>query len=192
MNDENENRLQLSLMTVTYADRMRHAAAMFLLPIAAFAGEIYTRDGVTDGDTFYLAPAATTNEDPVYQSWVTFSLIRSTCKLEVGGDNPARNSSFDCEFTARRHLVNAWEEQRTAHAGVADDYLDSLSRVYDAGFLAEYTAHYFGKKHWVLPDDIRKDAFREWRREHLRGHKPRTRLLGSWNYARNTRPDFES
>lgn len=161
---------------------MRLLAILLFLPLSASAGDVFTRDGVTDGDAFYLAPHATVNDDPVLQSWVRFSLIRSACKLEIGGDNPARNSSFDCEFKARRHLVSSWEEQRSQ--GVADDYLDTLSDVAHAGFLAEYTVHYFGKKHWSNPDGLRIKEFKRWRRENLRGHKPQTQLIGSWNYRK--------
>ncbi|MDH3835039.1 MAG: hypothetical protein OES34_12915, partial [Nitrosopumilus sp.] len=59
--------------------------------------EIYVRDGVTDGDTFYLAPVASVDTDPALQSWVAYSLAKSVCQLELGGDNPARQSSYDCE-----------------------------------------------------------------------------------------------
>ena len=187
MNGGNENGLQVSLIYVTYAGTMRWLVLLFFAPVAVFAGEIFTRDGVTDGDTFYLAPAASTTEDPAYQSWVTFSLIRSTCKLEIGGDNPARNSSFDCEFTARRYLVTSWAEKQAVDGSITDDYLDTLYYVYEKGFLAEYTVHYFGKKHWTLPEGLRTKEFNAWRREHLRGHQPRTRLIGSWNYARMLR-----
>lgn len=85
---------------------------------------IYTRDGVTDGDSFYLAPGAFSNEDPAYQSWVTYSLIKSACQLKIGGENPARASSFECEFRSRRHLVNAWEEKLANNQLISDDYLD--------------------------------------------------------------------
>ncbi|MEL7186462.1 MAG: hypothetical protein AAFN50_08530 [Pseudomonadota bacterium] len=162
---------------------MRILLLMALLPLGVSAGEIFTRDGVTDGDTFFLAPHAMLDSDPALQSWVTYSLMRSTCKLEMGGDNPARNSSFDCEFKARRHLVSSWEEKRGSE--FTDAYLDALSDVEYAGFLAEYTVFFHGKKHWVVPEGLRLDEFREWRRDNLRGHKPRTRLVGSWNYAHN-------
>ena len=47
------------------------------------------------------------------QSWVSYSLTRSACQLQIGGDNPARASSFDCELMARQHLVETWQEQRS-------------------------------------------------------------------------------
>ena len=175
-------RLQVSLITVTYSVRMRVLLLLVCLPAVALAGQIFTRDGVTDGDTFYLAPRAHVDDDPVLQSWVAYSLARSTCQLEMGGDNPARNSSYGCEFTARRHLLDTWEEQRAEHSDAADDYLDALLQVREAGFLDEYTVHYFGKKHWQVPAEVDVPAFRRWQKRHLKGHRPQSRLIGSWNY----------
>ncbi len=176
------NLLQVSLIRVTYAEPMRILLLLACLPAVALAGEIFTRDGVTDGDTFYLAPHAHVDDDPVLQSWVAYSLMRSTCKLEMGGDNPARNSSYGCEFTARRHLIETWETQRAEHPGAADDYLDTLLEVREAGFLDEYTVRYFGKKHWQVPAEVDVAAFRRWEKQHLRKHRPQSRLIGSWNY----------
>lgn len=161
---------------------MRFFGLFLLLPLVASGSDIYTRDGVTDGDTFYLAPSAVTNDDPAYQSWVTYSLMKSTCQLEIGGENPARASSFACEFKARHHLVNTWQEKRQQNQTIADEYLDDLSKVQEAGFLAEYTTRFFGKKHWELPEGLRGNEFQAWRKKHLRRHRPMTRITGSWNY----------
>lgn len=161
---------------------MRFLLILLLTPSIVLGSGIYTRDGVTDGDAFYLAPAAYSNEDPAYQSWVTYSLFSSTCKLKIGGENPARASSFDCEYRSRLQLVNAWQEKKALDASISDRYLDELVQVQEAGFLAEYTVRHFGKRHWELPDGLRTDAFRRWRKQHLRGHKVRTRITGSWNY----------
>ncbi len=176
------NLLQVSLISVTYAERMRIWLLLLCLPAIALAGQVFTRDGVTDGDTFYLAPHAHVDDDPVLQSWVAYSLAKSTCQLEMGGDNPARNSSYGCEFTARRHLLEAWDAQRAEHAAASDEYLDTLLRVREAGFLDEYTVRYFGKKHWQVPVEVDVPAFRRWQKQHLRGHRPQSRLIGSWNY----------
>jgi hypothetical protein len=109
--------------------------------------------------------------------------------LQIGGENPARASSFECELMARQHLVETWQE-RTVDVEATEEnpdaeYLDELQRVDEAGYLDEYVAFYFGRKSWVLPDDLQLSAFSEWRRNALRGHKPQTRLIGSWNYAKN-------
>jgi hypothetical protein len=179
-------------MKVTYPAIMRFLlrfpGLLLLLPLAAAGSDIYTRHGVTDGDTFYLAPGAFVNDDPAYQSWVAYSLMKSTCQLEIGGDNPARASSFDCELTARRHLVNAWNEKKQQNQEIMDDYLDTLSEVQFAGFLGEYTVRFFGKKHWQAPEGLRTDEFRTWRKENLHRHRPQTRIIGSWNY-RAAEPD---
>lgn len=177
--------LQLSLMELPYSATMRLLALLLLVPLTANSGEIYTRDGVTDGDTFYLAPGAFANDDAAYQSWVSYSLMKSVCQIEIGGENPARANSFECELKSRRHLVNTWEERRAQDESIADAYLDALSDVHYAGFLAEYTTKYFGRKDWHLPEGLRLAAFRHWQRKHLRGHKPKTRIIGSWNYRRS-------
>ena len=176
------NLLQVSLTRVTYAATMRFIGLFLLLPLVASGSEIYTRDGVTDGDTFYLAPSAFSNDDPAFQSWVTYSLMKSTCQLEIGGENPARANSFACEFKSRSHLVNAWQEKHQQNQGNADDYLDVLTAVQEAGFLGEYTAHFFHKKHWQLPEGLRVTEFRAWRKVNLRRHRPQTRIIGSWNF----------
>jgi len=153
----------------------------FLL-LAACNSEIYTRDGVTDGDSFYLAPRAFQDDDPVLQSWVAYSLMKSTCQLDLGGEIPARASDYSCEFTARQHLLDAWMEQRQEHEDITDRYLDSLVTVREAGFLDEYTVRYFGRKHWQVPVEVQVDEFRRWQRKNLRHHRPETRLIGSWGY----------
>lgn len=185
MNSAFANSIQVSLISVKYAAVMRFLAILTLLPLVASGGEVFTRDGVTDGDTFYLAPRAWADDDPALQSWVAYSLMKSTCQLEIGGENPARNSDYGCEFTARQHLLDTWENQRAEHDDAADPYLDDLLRVREAGFLDEYTVYYFGRKHWQVPAEVNVDDFRQWQRTNLRRHKPQTRLIGSWNY----RPD---
>jgi hypothetical protein len=150
--------------------------------LAACSGEIYTRDGVTDGDSFYLAPRAYQDDDPALQSWVAYSLMKSTCQLGVGGSIPSRASNYGCEFTARRHLVETWEEQRLEDSSIRDEYLDDLVVVRDAGFLDEYTVRYFGRPDWQVPVEVRVDDFRRWQHQHLRAHKPETRIIGSWGY----------
>lgn len=161
---------------------MRILAILALLALTGCNPSIYTSNGVTDGDTFYLAPRAWADDDPVLQSWVTYSLVRSACQLELGGDNPSRNSDYGCEFTARQHLLDSWVAQRAEHDGAVDPYLDTLLRVRDAGFLDEYTVHYFGRSDWLVPVEVRVDEFRRWQRSNLPGHKPQMRIIGSWNY----------
>jgi len=157
----------------------------FALLLSGCNGEIYLRDGITDGDTFYLAERAMADDDPAYQSWVRYSLARSACQLQIGGTNPARSSSFECELDARRLLVSAWREKQVLDPAATDAYLDELQRVQESGFLAEYVARHFSTGRWVLPDDLNNRGYRHWSRQHLRGHAPETRITGSWNYASN-------
>lgn len=155
-------------------------AACATAVLAGCNGEVYLRDGVTDGDTFYLAERALHDPDPVLQSWVSYSLTRSTCQLTIGGDNPARATSFDCELAAREHLVETWREDRDPSG---DRYLDALGRVADAGLLPDYVWHYFRRSGWRAPPGLDPERFGRWRREHLAGHEPETRWVGAWGYA---------
>ena len=162
----------------------RFIALAPLLLTAACNSEIYVRDGVTDGDTFYLAPAAMTDNDPVLQSWVGYSLAKSTCQLEIGGDNPARASSFDCELSARRILLDVWLEKK-AEGDIANGYLDELAEVDAAGYLDEYVARNLGRPGWQLPRDLQLRDYDRWAGAVMPEHRVETRLVGSWNYARN-------
>ncbi len=147
------------------------------------SSHVYLREGVTDGDTFYLSQRALVDTDPVLQSWVSYSLTKSTCQLQLGGENPARNSSYACELTARRHLVESWNALKATGDTSGDRYLDELSRTTMAGYLEEYVLHYFNRNGWIPPESLEKGAFDRWRHKNLRGHKAETRLIGSWNYA---------
>ena len=161
---------------------MRILLVLSLFPLIVSAGEVFTRDGVTDGDTFYLAPAAHMNNDPVYQSWVAYSLMKSACQLKLGGENPARANSFACEFKSRQRLLEAWRDHQQKNADLADPYLDALAEVQFNGFLAEYVVHFFGQTRWTPPEGLRLEAFADYRRKHLPRHKPQTRIIGSWNF----------
>ena len=168
----------------------RFFASAPLLLIAACNSEIYVRDGVTDGDTFYLAPVAMTDNDPVLQSWVAYSLMRSTCQLQIGGENPARSTSFDCEYLARDALIDTWADKQVVDPALGDPYLDALRRVDDAGYLEEYVIFYFGRDDWAVPADADLGDFGRWRRQSLPRHRPETRLVGSWGYAKRQRQRY--
>jgi len=159
-----------------------------ILALFACSGEIYVRDGVTDGDTFYLADRALVDDDPALQSWAAYSLAKSACQLQIGGGNPARESSFDCEFTARRLALETWTGKQQLDPDLTDEYFDDLLAIEHAGFLDEYVAHHFPRAHWTIPVEIDIRAYRRWQRQNIPSHKPETRIIGSWNYARNVLP----
>ena len=167
---------------------MHRFVLLLTIVVAGCNSEIYVRDGVTDGDTFYLANQALADDDAALQSWVSYSLTRSTCQLQIGGDNPARASSFDCELTSRRLMLETWADKKSMDPLAADEYLDQLLLVRNAGFLDEYVARHFRRNGWQLPGDLDIGAYRRWQRDNIPHHKPRTRIIGSWNYANNVIP----
>lgn len=154
-----------------------------LLSIASAAcdGRVYTRDGVTDGDTFYLAEYAYYDPDPVLQAWVAYSLDLSHCQLRIGGFNPARNTSLACELGARHMLLDRYAELGTEEH-IEDPYLIKLEQVRQAGYLDEYLVEYFHHSSWDIPTDLTIKEFKTWRRDRLKGHKPQRRIIGSWNF----------
>ena len=143
------------------------------------------RDGVTDGDVFSVQPAAAVSDDPATQSWIRYSLARSVCQLEADVPNPARASSYRCELTARRQLVDAWQMHTRSDTNLRDTYLDDLHVVFTRGFLEEYVAHHFKRRSWTVPSTLRMGEYHTWRREALRGHRPVTRIVGSWSFRPN-------
>jgi hypothetical protein len=161
---------------------LRLTAIAVPLMLAACNSDMYVRDGVTDGDTFYLSQEAMFDPDPALQAWTTYSLVKSACQLEIGSKNPARASSYDCEIRARRHLLDTWSEKEAGLPGFRDDYLETLAIVDDVGHLDEYVVYYFGTADWTTPDELDMQSFREWQKRYLRNHKAKTRIVGSWNY----------
>lgn len=161
---------------------LMYLALVPALTVAGCDGGIYVRDGVTDGDTFYLAENAYHDDDPVLQSWVAYSLDLSTCQLTIGGDNPAHNSSFACEYGARQALADAWVEKTADDPTSADPYLDNLVKIREADFLREYVADSYARRGWNVPDDLAIREYDRWRRDNLHGHRREQRITGSWNY----------
>ena len=60
--------------------------------------------------------------------------------------------------------------------------LDTLVAVREEGYLDEYVVHYFDRGEWYVPAEVDLERFDQWRRTHLRRHRPETRIIGSWNY----------
>lgn len=169
-------------MRTLISSRLPSLLAAAALLVSACDGRVYTKDGVTDGDTFYLAEIAYADPDPVLQAWVAYSLDLSTCQLQIGGDNPARNSSFECELGARRVLLDDWSDRKLKDPLIEDDYLDELLRVRGVDFLSEYVADHFRRGHWELPSGLDTRGYRQWRKAELSHHRAERRLIGSWNF----------
>ena len=150
--------------------------------LAACRNDVYVRDGVTSGNRYHISPQRLLDDDPVLQSWVSYSLTKSVCQLEIGGNNPARANSYGCELSSRTSLLDEWALRLAENPRLYDNYLNTLLKVWEAAYLDEYVVHYFGKKDWSVPAEVDEESFNRWRRENLRGHKPYTRIIGSWSY----------
>jgi hypothetical protein len=168
---------------VEQTGRQSAMVACLLLLVTACGGDVYVRDGLGDGNTFALSNNAFESTDPATQSWVSYSLIRSTCQLRNGSANPARTSTFNCEVTSRRHLLDKWTEQKEQFPGASDEYLDTLTAVQQADFLSEYVVRFFRQENWQLPADLKTFEFRQWSVEYLPEHFPQTNMTGTWSFV---------
>ncbi|MEN7343893.1 MAG: hypothetical protein AAAFM81_13165 [Pseudomonadota bacterium] len=155
---------------------------------------VYVKEGVTDGNRFSLPAMVELSPDPVVQSWVAYSLAKSVCQLEMGGENPARNNSFACELSSREVLVDRWSDYGSVDTGERSDdaqYLDQLAEASDAGFLDEYVWQFMAQRDWTQPASLELEAFKRWRQEQptWRRHRAVTRIIGSWGYPPGDEPN---
>lgn len=153
-----------------------------MLSISGCGVPIYNFGGHGKGSDFYIPMGAASNGSPVVQSWIAYSLARSTCQLGIGGDKPYANTSFDCELRPRRVLVERWSEKEVVIGEDAetDAYLDLLVRIYDENLLHEYVWVYLRDNSWIAPEGLELERFDSWRRENLGWHRPKTRIIGYW------------
>lgn len=171
------------------------ASRVITVSILAFMagcdGRIYVRDGVTDGNRFSLPTTLAQETDPVVHAWAAYSLAKSICQLEMGGSNPARNSSLDCEVSAREALAERWRELiadraisgTTVKADRETDYLEQNAEMHAAGVLDGYSWRFLRRRGWRQPSSEVLHKFDEWSEKYLEvQHKPYTRIIGSWGY----------
>lgn len=159
--------------------------------------QVYDWGDGGSGTQFHVPAEAALNKSPIVQSWIAYSLAKSTCQLQIGGDLPAQNSSFKCELRPREVLVRRWATRNEIKTDPSatdseaapppssleieqDEYLDLLVRVEEAGFLEEYVWYFFQKRDWPQPEWLELHDFESWRGEHLPWHRPQTRLIGYW------------
>ena len=168
-------------------ERRGRSFARLLFVLACLTGlagcglQIYNFGGYGRGNDFYLPAGAAMNSDPVVQSWIAYSLSRSTCQLEIGGETPSSNTSFECELRSRRVLLDRWLER--SDSTVQDDYLDLLGRVRAEQLLGDYVWVYLRERTWEEPDGLELERFAAWRSDNFPRalwHRPQTRIIGYW------------
>lgn len=160
-----------------------------VLTLSGCDTQVFVKNGVTDGNSFSVPPEAMQSKDPIIHSWIAYSLARSTCQIAIGGDNPARVHSFECELRSRKILVQAWQKHKAnvdVSAAATDVYLDDLSGVSDDGYLYEYVWTYLRRDDWPTPGRLQLADFKRWKQSALAQHKPQTRIIGSWSYPSQT------
>lgn len=76
------------------------------------------------------------------------------------------------ELAARKRALDYWRELRNSGEPCASDVLEVMSRVEEAGFLAEYVFESYGRGSWAAPEDLRFQAWKRWSRSNVEAHDP--------------------
>ncbi len=85
-------------------------------------------------------------------AWGDYALARIVAVADLKGarQNPAADD-YLIELRARAALADTWRERRAAPDTAADDYLDRLVAIADAGQLEEHVLGAFLKPGWTIP-----------------------------------------
>ncbi len=108
-------------------------------------------------------------ETQTQAAWLLYGLTKSQSYSDTNGD------LFATELEARKSLALGWRELRE---GRADEYLDQLIAIDDAGFMAEYVLAFFAQPGWGISAEqlsqLQAGVFLNWARENLATHSPLT------------------
>lgn len=102
--------------------------------------------------------------------WLGYSMILGKCINENGATY--ERYPLDCEVESRQAVL------KLLAADNLPQYYAELSKVQAKGYLAEYSYDFHFQDHWAAPDDVKLEAFRNWSASNLKGHEPKTHLLG--------------
>ncbi len=125
-----------------------------------------------------LDPSLQSEEIPVMSAWVGYAATRAEwIQNNVSADDIAQKGyqrTFEEEVSARSTLAKIWKELGDADAGLKNPYLDALLKVYEAGYIREYTWMFFASDEWSQPDGLLLEEFSTWSTENLVNHNPET------------------
>ncbi|HDS00572.1 MAG TPA: hypothetical protein ENO22_12175 [candidate division Zixibacteria bacterium] len=83
--------------------------------------------------------------------------------------------SYREELDCRKRLAEYWIDLKEGNPGISNSYLDQLAQIYNSLYFPEYVYKYFRSGSWeVRKNRFRLDEFKEWAKENLDGHDPKT------------------
>ena len=117
--------------------------------------------------------------ESVLGAWMGYGIARanwlSENVLTKPGGPATYHRCFEEELAGRESLAKIWIELKQSDPKLKDEYLDQLIVVRHAGFLGEYVWSYLGSPDWKQPpDQLRLEAFENWKASKLVGHKAQT------------------
>jgi len=102
--------------------------------------------------------------------WVAYGIGLSS--WEPSYLSNGKPNYFEREVFARSEAAKIWKELRKKGSVEADENLDTLWAINDAGYMKEYAWVYLKRRSWRDPGDLRLEAFQVWAKENLQQHVP--------------------
>lgn len=125
-----------------------------------------------------LDPSLQNEEIPVMSAWIGYAASRAEwIQTNVSVDEIVQKGyqrTFEEEVAARSTLSELWKEFGDSDVNLKNLYLDDLLKVYEAGYIKEYTWTYLASSEWSQPDGLLLEEFSAWSKNNLVNHNPET------------------
>ena len=113
----------------------------------------------------------------ILEAWLAYARARSNWVLNNLTRDEVQEGvhipHYEEEIAGRKALAEFWLKQ---DGTVADEYLDELALIFQAGYMDEYVWDYYRSAKWTQPETgLDTDAFRAWMRTNLPRHQAETR-----------------
>jgi hypothetical protein len=126
----------------------------------------------------WLDPSFFSGEPSVAAAWLGYASARTEwIQTNVLAEEMAQNGyhrAFEEEVAARSSLAKIWKELKSSKGGAKDTHLDDLLKVYEAGYIREYTWTFLATDEWSQPEGLRLDEFKTWAQVNIPDHEPKT------------------
>ncbi|MBI5354543.1 MAG: hypothetical protein HZB50_18030 [Chloroflexi bacterium] len=158
----------------------RTTSAPTKTPTASLPEPSPTSDSIKTGYQagIVLDPALKNEETPIISAWMGYAISRTEwIQANVSTDEIVQRGyerTFEEEVSARSTLAILWKELRGPDTSLKNPYLDDLLKVYEAGYIKEYTWIFLASSDWLQPDGLLLEEFSAWSKKNLINHSPET------------------
>jgi hypothetical protein len=171
--------------TITATQTLQHTPTRILTSIpkatATFARSEPTPPAKKTGPQvgIVLDPSLLSGDTSVTAAWLGYASARAEwIQSNITAEELAQKGyhrTFEEEVAARSSLAKIWKELKSSQTELKNTYLDELLKVYEAGFIKEYTWIFLATNEWSRPEGLRLDEFSIWSNKNIPNHNPETR-----------------